>query len=225
MAASSRKRFEDVMDVLTGASIGSKDRLRELVLALERAEITPEVFYDSYPIEGFIVFFRDSLAFEVCIMRAMKDFGIMPPIRKKGGLFGDMPEGLRLLVLRRAFEIFLRRLIKLVYGLRVADMSKVKIKNEWIMDKILETSKFVQKGDLEGACKHLIEATRRVTRRKKLIRAIIVLGAKAFILWNRRYGLSLPEGLEKEGSKPSEPELEYSESYEPCLAAEIPSSF
>ena len=73
----------------------------------------------------------------------------------------------------------------------------------------------------ELACELLRDEVEAAKNKKRLssrvVKISLLMGMKAYLFWNRYYGLTIP--------REPEPELEYSESYQPCLAHELASSF
>jgi len=180
---------------------------------VENTEISPEALSKTYPIELFTAFFRNEVGFESCLKEAMKELGLISNMARKVKPLEGLPEGLRDLLLVRAFEIHLNRMIGIIAWL-------YKTKTPPRRPLIEKIEKAVNLPP-ELACELLRDEVEAAKNKKRLssrvVKISLLMGMKAYLFWNRYYGLTIP--------REPEPELEYSESYQPCLAHELASSF
>jgi len=194
-----------------------EEALAHVIKRLERAEIAPQLLSETRPIELFIYTFRGVLGYQACLREAMMELGLIGSRDKADGLLGELPEGLKLLVQRKAFEAFLKRLITVIRWLEGVGSFDMK----GVIEKIIEAANLPP----EEACRVLREKVVAAKRNRKLkprlVKVILILGMKAALYWKRNYGLSFPE---REGPE-EELEAEESEYYQPCLASEIAPSF
>ena len=192
-----------------------EEALAHIIERLERAEITPQLLSETRPIELFIYTFRGVLGYEACLKDVMMGFGLIGSKDKAEDALRELPEGFKLLVQRKAFETFLKRLITVIRWLRGERSFDMK----GVIDKIIEVANLPP----EEACKALNEKVKAAKRNKRLrprlIKVILILGMKAALYWQRYYGLTLPERARPE----EELEDEESEAYHPCLAYQVSS--
>ena len=194
-----------------------EEALAHVIKRLERAEIAPQLLSETRPIELFIYTFRGVLGYQACLKEAMMELGLIGSRDEADDLLGELPEGLKLLIQRKSFEAFLRRLITIIRWLKGERSFGMK----GVIDKIIEAASLPP----EQACKALREKVKAAKRNKRLrprlIKVILILGVKAALYWKRYYGLSFPEKARPEAYEAEEE----SEAYQPCLAYQISSSF
>ncbi|OYT67242.1 MAG: hypothetical protein B6U65_03690 [Candidatus Wolframiiraptor sp. EX4484-121] len=193
--------------------------LRRAVKRLEAKEINPELLSKTYPIELFIASFKEAIGFEECVNAAMREFGIRKSKAKKVTPFEELPEGLRILLMRRGFEIFLNRLMTLAFYIREGYRGSSTLNKDRLIEAILKAANLPS----QEACKLLNEKVKRSKKRPQLIKALLLLGMKGYLFWNRYYGLTLAREPERKPSEPSKPEAEAMESHESCLTSEVSS--
>ncbi|MHC1610883.1 MAG: hypothetical protein ACXQTW_04695 [Candidatus Methanospirareceae archaeon] len=187
--------------------------LRRAVKRLEAKEINPKVISETYPIELFMASFREAIGFEECVREAMKELGLISEMSRKVKPFEEFPEGLKLLLLRKGFEIFLNRLMTLAFWVREGYRGSTTLNKQRLIEAILKAANLPP----DRACELLSEVVERSKKRKRLVKALLLLGMKGYLFWSQNYGLTLAEE--------PEPEPEPSETYEPCLAFEVSPSF
>ena len=193
------------------------DALVRIVKRLESEEITPELLCETQPIELFMASFKEVLSYQACLKEAMMGLGLIDEGDRKIEIPQELPEGLKLLLQRKAFEVFLRRLITLIVWLRGARS----FDRTGIINKIIEAANLPPDEACRVLREKVVAAKRNKRLRPKLVRAILILGMKAALYWKRYYGLSFPEKARPEAYEAEEE----SEAYQPCLAFEIASSF
>jgi len=182
---------------------------------VENAEISPEALSKTYPIELFTAFFRGEVGYEACLKQAMKELGLISDMAKKVKPLEELPEGLRDLLLVRAFEVYLRRMIGIIAWL-------YKTKTPPRRPLIEKIEKAVNLPP-ELACELLRDEVELARSKKSLnsrvVKISLLMGMKAYLFWNRYYGLTIPRKKEPEPKPPEN----YEPVYQPCLAFEISS--
>jgi len=119
----------------------------------------------------------------------MKGFSTRGSRSERAEAFEALPEGLRAFLVRRAFEIFLRRLITLAFWVKEGYRGSSSLNKPRLIRVILEAASLPP----DRACRLLNEAVERSEKKKRLVKALLVLGVKGYLFWNRHYGLTLVE--------------------------------